>query len=368
MTDHSSLSSLQEKFFSHVTALIRDIDEPAIVLAVSGGSDSMALLHLMHAFQKMHAPHLFLSVATVDHGLRLESQNEAQDVARTCHALGLPHSILMWEDEKPKSRLQERARDARYALLHDFCRKHHANILMTAHHYDDQVETFFMRLFKGSSTFGLMGIRSKEVLSDYHFSANAHDSRASPPLYVLRPFLKYSKKELIDYLNKHHFSFTDDPSNGYDKFTRVKWRHLLKKIEEMNIDVSILKKTFAHIAEEQSFLLKIIERERSLCLKKGKNTSCWLFDARHFLSLEPFLQKRVLRQNVTQLSGKRYPPKFTHILLWIEKIKQNNSFTCGGYYWRFNKVLQSYDLQQENPRQYKNHVGSSIFTETDRNS
>lgn len=340
-------ASFQEDFFSHLTTLIQGIDTPSIVLAVSGGSDSMALLHLMHTFQITYAPHLFLAVATVDHGIRMESLNEAKHVARVCHNLGLPHSILRWEGEKPKTRLQERAREARYTLLHDFCRKHDANILMTAHHYDDQIETFFMRLFKGSSPFGLLGIKPKDILSHYPFIKKSNAHQDIKPLYIIRPLLDFSKNQLIDYLHTQNVSFKSDSSNANETFTRVKWRNLLQKMKEMDFDMSILKKTFMHMEEEQNFLLKTVQSAHSQCLQKGNLPSHWFFDVTYFLNLDPFLQKRVLRRMIAQLSKKKYPPKFSQILLYIEKIKKNESFTCSGYHWKFQKQPHIYALEEE---------------------
>ena len=141
----------------------RDLDaliEPGeiIGLAVSGGPDSLALLLLA-----AEARPLLVEAATVDHGLRPESRAEAEMVAKVCERLGVPHRILTatW-DEKPATAIQERARMMRYRLLGEWVRERGLTALLTAHHVDDQAETFLMRLARGAGVKGLAGMRRLE--------------------------------------------------------------------------------------------------------------------------------------------------------------------------------------------------------------
>ena len=123
-------------------------------LAVSGGADSMALMQLAARRLATEPGSRRLTVLTVDHGLRPESADEAEVVARAAAALGLPHTTLRWKGAKPKSGIQAAARAARYDLMATHAMKCGIDCLMTAHHLDDQAETFLMRLRRGSGPRG----------------------------------------------------------------------------------------------------------------------------------------------------------------------------------------------------------------------
>ena len=131
-------------------ALLRSVADAArtgVVLAVSGGPDSTALMGLVADTAAEYCGRIL--VATVDHGLRPASADEAQAVARLAERFGLPHRILVWSSEKPASRIQERAREARYGLLAEAAQTIGARHIVTAHTLDDQAETILMRLLRG---------------------------------------------------------------------------------------------------------------------------------------------------------------------------------------------------------------------------
>src|SRR5947209_13191130 len=127
-----------------------------LLLAVSGGPDSVALMLLSARWPRRDAPPI--EVATVDHRLREDSRQEAEQVGNWARALGFGHHILTWEGEKPKTRLQERAREARYRLLEERAAHAGADHIVTAHHADDQAETVLLRLTRGSGPAGLAGM------------------------------------------------------------------------------------------------------------------------------------------------------------------------------------------------------------------
>ena len=129
----------------------------ALLIAVSGGPDSTALLVMVAEWAKRRGK-TRIEAATVDHGLRPESADEAKAVAALCARLGVGHRILHWKGAKPTSRLQERAREARYRLLVDHAKAIGADVVMTAHHADDQAETVLFRLLRGSGVAGLRGM------------------------------------------------------------------------------------------------------------------------------------------------------------------------------------------------------------------
>jgi tRNA(Ile)-lysidine synthase len=182
-----------------------------IVLGVSGGPDSVALMLLAAEWARVRAPPPPLYVATVDHGLRKDSRDEAEMVARWAAGLALPHAILVWDGVKPKSRIQERAREARYELLFDCATRIGADHVMTAHHADDQAETILLRLLRGSGVSGLSGMASSSERNG---------------LILARPLLAHAKADLAALCESRAHPFFDDPSNTDPVYARTRIRRL----------------------------------------------------------------------------------------------------------------------------------------------
>lgn len=200
--------------------LWRRFGEPRrLVLAVSGGSDSMALMRLAAPLRADGLAEI--SVATVDHGLRPEARLEAEMVGREADALGLDHAILIWAGDKPSTGLQAAARTARYRLLVAHAETRSAEAIMTAHTAEDQAETVFMRLQRGSGPRGLAGMAEETLVA----------AGASDPIRLLRPLLSFRRQGLRDYLQKAGAPFVDDPSNENTAFERVRIRRLLQTLE-----------------------------------------------------------------------------------------------------------------------------------------
>ena len=178
-----------------------------LALAVSGGPDSLALMHLVARWRAGLAQGPRLNVLTVDHGLRPDSRQEAELVRRLAKELGLPHAILTWEEKEPHAgSFQERAREARYALMTAFCHAHDIPALVTAHMLDDQAETFLLKLIRGAGLTGLGGIYPRREA-------------------LVRPLLHASRRELRDYLAARGESWVDDESNADLANARSRVRH-----------------------------------------------------------------------------------------------------------------------------------------------
>ena len=160
---------------------------PAIVLAVSGGPDSVALMWLAARWRRTLARGPRLIAVTIDHGLRAEAKAEARDVKRLARALDLPHRTMRWTGAKPKTGLPAAARAARYRLLAQAARASGATHILTAHTRDDQAETLLMRMLRGSGIAGL--------------AAMARQSERDGVL-LARPFLHVSKSQLVATLKK----------------------------------------------------------------------------------------------------------------------------------------------------------------------
>jgi len=187
-----------------------------IAVAVSGGADSFALLHLTHlwAMKKKIA----LVALTVDHQLRAESAQEAENVAAWCKKNDIAHETLVWTGPKPKTDIQNKARETRRKLLFEACKKEKITVLLMGHQADDQAETILMRLQRGTGLQGLLGIH-----------AISHEKGIT----ILRPLLSARRAELRAYCKKHKLPFQDDPSNENDRYERARLRKILAQLPDL---------------------------------------------------------------------------------------------------------------------------------------
>jgi len=211
--------------FEHLRALCEKPEK--IAVAVSGGSDSMAALLLTREWAEKSG--VSILALTVDHGLRAEAAEEARTVKQWTQALSIEHHILKWQGPYPQNGIQQAARDARYQLLLEECERLGASALILGHQQEDQLETFLMRLSKGSSLQGL-GVM-KPV-------------RQQKGIFLLRPFLKISRKELRGYLRQKKQAWIDDPSNINPDFTRTRLGAVLKQLTDLpGADMAALEKS-----------------------------------------------------------------------------------------------------------------------------
>lgn len=191
-----------------------------LILAVSGGPDSTALLVLAARWAKRLKRAPKLVAVTVDHGLRAEAAREAAAVKRLARRLGVAHRTLRWGGRKPKSGLQEAARAARYRLLVGAAARAGYAHILTAHTLDDQAETVLFRLARGS---GLMGLAGMAHASPLPVGADRMG-------FLLRPFLQIPKARLLATLRAAGIAYSDDPSNRDPRFTRARLRTLMPNL------------------------------------------------------------------------------------------------------------------------------------------
>ena len=226
---------------------------PAIVLAVSGGPDSVALMWLAARWRRTLARGPRLIAVTVDHGLRAEAKAEARDVKRLARALDLPHRTMRWTGAKPKTGLPAAARAARYRLLAQAARASGATHILTAHTRDDQAETLLMRLLRGSGIAGL--------------AAMARQSERDGVL-LARPFLHVSKSQLIATLKKAKLGFADDPTNHDLNFTRPRIRTLMPVLAAEGGDTRNLARLASRLARANQAVEVLVDgAERYLALR-----------------------------------------------------------------------------------------------------
>ena len=181
-----------------------------LLLAVSGGPDSTALL-IMTSLWAAAGGRPRVEVATVDHGLRQESREEAEAVGEHARRRGFKHHLIVWPGAKPSSRIQELAREARYRLLAERARALGLDHIVTAHHADDQCETVLFRLLRGS---GPSGLRGMEAMTERH------------GVQLARPLLGLPKADLVDFCLAHGENFVEDPANADPRYARTQMRRL----------------------------------------------------------------------------------------------------------------------------------------------
>src|SRR6266481_7637193 len=257
---------------------------PAIILAVSGGPDSIALMWLAARWRRALARGPRLIAVTVDHGLRPEAAAEAREVRRLARSLDLPHRTLRWTGPKPKTGLPAAARTARYRLLAQAARNSGATHILTAHTRDDQAETLLMRLLRGSGIAGL--------------AAMARQSERDGVL-LARPFLHVSKSQLIATLKKAKLGFADDPTNRDPSFTRPRLRTLMPVLAAEGGDTRNLARLASRLARANQAVEVLVDgAERYLALRdreasrpepgagakafKAKTSDAKTFDAKTF--------------------------------------------------------------------------------------
>lgn len=174
------------------------------VAAVSGGVDSMVLLHLLQ--KKTASPHgLNLIAAHFDHGIRHDSHKDRKFVERECGSLGV--KFVYKEGRLGEGASEEEARDARYSFLRQVAQKHQADAVITAHHQDDVLETAIINLLRGTGVRGLASLRSHDRLR--------------------RPLLGVSKQQILDYADTNSINWREDPTNKDMNYLRNYVRHKL---------------------------------------------------------------------------------------------------------------------------------------------
>ncbi len=216
-------------------ALFADLaDERALVLAVSGGPDSTALLHLMAHWAARQVDGPRLHAVTIDHGLRTEARREASAVKRHAGKLGVAHRTMRWSGPKPTTGLQEKARAARYGLLHQAALAAKARCVLTAHTLDDQAETILFRMARGSGLAGIGGMARVTSFAGVAAPegragrrAGRADMRRDDDVVLVRPFLQLPKIRLLATLDEAGIPFAQDPSNVDPRFTRARLRQLM---------------------------------------------------------------------------------------------------------------------------------------------
>jgi len=265
-----------------------------LVLAVSGGPDSTALLVLAArwASRRKRAPKLL--AVTVDHGLRPEAGREAAAVGRLARRLGVPHRTLRWRGDKPKTGLQEAARGARYRLLAQAAVRAGYRHIVTAHTLDDQAETVLFRLARGSGLTGLAGMAE----------ALPVPSETGSGVFLVRPLLRVPKARLIATLNASGIPYSEDPTNRDPRFTRARLRALMPALAREGLDARGLSRLALRLRRAESTVEFAVDAARAALVPgRWRERGPITFPTKRFAELPAEVGLRLLGRAIAQVGG-----------------------------------------------------------------
>jgi tRNA(Ile)-lysidine synthase len=282
-----------------------------IGVAVSGGSDSMALLVMMASFADRYE--IELHAISVDHGLREGAQAEIKLVTDLCGQLGVAHHVEYWSDWDGVGNLQGTARAARYELISGWAHANGITSVALGHTANDQAETVLMRLARGAGVDGLAAMSPRRV---------------SGGISWIRPFLGQSRVELQNFLTGKNLSWADDPSNENRDFERIRMRDAIKVLAPLGITVQGLSKVSEHMAEAQSAL----DWHTFLAAKEACNITCGVveIDLKVYGILPVEIARRLLVRTFMWINNSDYSPRRSAVLQAQNAIKKRVSATLDG--------------------------------------
>ncbi|MCR9071751.1 MAG: tRNA lysidine(34) synthetase TilS [Alphaproteobacteria bacterium] len=290
-------------------------DEALVAVAVSGGPDSTALLHVADRWARRRGRRLL--VLTVDHGLRAGSAAESASMAALARALGHEHRTLHWQGYKPSAGLQAAAREARMGLLASACLSAGAGTLMLAHHLEDQAETVLHRIDRDTGPEGLAAMASETWRLGVR---------------LVRPFLTVPKGRLLDTCRAAGLSYSEDPSNDDPRFNRVRLRRMRADLDAVGVTVDRL----TRLAAAMGIARRRMDAEvRAWLAAHGRIHGCGTlrFDRAALIKAPGPLVDAVLRRAFRIAAGDGYPPRTAALAAladWIASAASGGRRTLGG--------------------------------------
>ena len=306
-----------------------DINQSYLV-AVSGGSDSLALAFLSKCFEKKYD--VRFNYCIVDHKLRPESSKEAKEVCRILKKIKINCKILKWKGFKPSSNVQAIARINRYSLLEKECTRTKSQNILLGHQRDDVNENFFIRMIRGSGLKGLVSL-----------DENSENNKIN----YIRPLLDYNKNDLEKMTLKVFKIFIKDPSNLDENFKRIRIRKILKVLKNEGLNNNKLMLTIKNLKDANNALdyyaKKNIEDNLTFKINKKKATL-----NKFFFSQPNEVILRSLNIVIQKIGQKYYPPRGKSTIFLINQLKQSKKFekmTLGGCL--FKKINETIIISKE---------------------
>ncbi len=277
-------------------------------VAVSGGSDSLGLLHILHDLKPDD-----LRAVTVNHGLRPESGDEARQVAEIATGLGVPHDILTWHDHPDGGNLQDAARRARYGLMADWAKGQGIAHVVTGHTAEDNAETFLLGLSRGSGLDGLSGMRPRFDQSGVTF---------------LRPLLGQGRGALRDILTDRGVSWVEDPSNEDRRFDRIKARDAMAALEPLGINADLLGAVMHNLRATRTGISEALGAWAQMFAKVDRGDLVLTPDA--FVDLPDDFARRILNAAFRWVAGADYPPRAESVMRIVSSEVERGGQTLHG--------------------------------------
>jgi len=314
---------IKNSYSKFKSSVFKNIKKKHFAIAVSGGSDSLCLAYFskLYSFEFGNKIHTLI----VDHKLRKESKQEALKVKGMLLRKNISSKILNNNDKIPNKNIQKNARDSRYNLLSGYCLKKNIKYLITAHHEEDQIENFFIRLSRGS---GVTGLSSMSTCVSY-----------SHNLKIIRPFLNFKKEDLKYATIKYFKDYIKDPSNENDKFLRIKIRKLNKMLigEKKLFNARKIKKTIDNLSSARDALAfykvkAMYNYAHCIINRKNGNTNSYMINRSVFRDEAKEIIFKLFSEVLSKVSKSYYPPKSRKVINLIEKLKKSKSHksTLGG--------------------------------------
>ena len=299
--------------------LEKSIKKKSFLVAVSGGPDSLALTALSKIYSNEKKIKFFFVL--VDHGIRSNSSEEAKAVKSLLKKKKI-NLVILKNKEKINKNIQSQARDVRYKLFLNFCNKNKIKFILTGHHRDDQIETFLIRLSRGS---GIQGLSSMKKISNLNNK-----------IKLIRPLLDEKKQDLTVLAKEYFGKIFKDPSNTNKKYLRTKIRALIKQFEKNGIKHDRIINSINNLGVTRDTLNAYISTVEKKCVKEKKKET--IINLKNFSSENDEIQLKIFSNCIKNVSRNYYPPRAKKIINLLNKIKSDEKLkaTLGGCIIRKN--------------------------------
>ena len=299
--------------FKNFKNKLNNLNKKSYIVAVSGGPDSLALVALTRAYSFIKKTKFYYVL--VDHNIRKNSFNEAMQVKKLLKNNKINLKVIL-NKKKITKNIQSVARNTRYEILSNYCKRRKIKMLLTAHNLEDQVETFFIRLSRGS---GLKGLSSMKALSKLGNNVNLY-----------RPLLDTKKKSLIK-ISKYTFGkYFKDPSNQNLKYLRTKVRNLKKPLETSGIEYEQIIKSINNLASSKATLDEYFNKIFKDLIKK--NNKIISINFKKFIKHNKEVKIALINESIKRLKNNYYNPRSKKVDNLIKNIENRNfkKSTLGG--------------------------------------
>ena len=301
------------KIFSNFKSKLNSTNKKKFVVAVSGGPDSLALAALSKAYTYCYKSKFYYVL--INHNIRRNSLQEAKKVKNLLQKKQINLKIIS-NKKKIEKNIQGEARNIRYELLSNFCLKNNIRSLITAHNLEDQVETFLIRLSRGSGLRGLSAMRPK--------------SKISSKIDLYRPLLDTKKEFLIKISKKTFGNFIKDPSNKNLKYLRTKVRTLKKPLEKSGVEYEQIFKSIRNLSDSRDSLDDFLKKEFSKIIKKKDSEI--LINLKKFKKHNNEIKMAIINASIKKLKKNYYDPRAKKVINLIRTIDKKGfkKSTLGG--------------------------------------